>query len=265
MTAAMTSAELVDWPRYLTAGVLVMVRISGLFVFVPMFSSSAISLRLKGALTIALAWMLAPVVAAMPAVAGRAPRLVLDASSILGELSVGLVFGLSLMLLAEAMMFAGTLLGLQFSFGLVNLLDPNSKVETPVLSELLNWLLLLVMIGAGLDRAVLGALMRSFTTAPPGLVALNAHSCAGIAAMSGGIFLAGLQLAAPVMSATILTEIAVALMGRMSPQLPVMFVSIPLKTLVAYVVLMVSLSVWPRWIEGHFLHLLDAAQGLVSA
>ncbi len=69
---------------------------------------------------------------------------------------MGLVFGLSLMLLNEALTFAGTLLGLQFSFSLVNLLDPNSMIETPVLGQMLSWLGVLVIIGAGLDRSSVG-------------------------------------------------------------------------------------------------------------
>jgi len=52
--------------------------------------------------------------------------------------------------------------------------------------------------------------------------------------------------------------------GRMSPQLPVMIVSIPLKTLVSYGVLIGSLAVWPAWIERHFTALLDQAAKLVA-
>ena len=72
--------------------------------------------------------------------------------ALLGELGVGLLFGLSLMLLNEALTFAGTLLGLQFSFSLVNLLDPNSMIETAVLGQMLGWLGILVILGSGLDR-----------------------------------------------------------------------------------------------------------------
>ena len=69
---------------------------------------------------------------------------------------MGLVFGLSLMLLNEALTFAGTLLGLQFSFSLVNLLDPNSMIETAVLGQMLSWLGVLVIIGSGLDQKSAG-------------------------------------------------------------------------------------------------------------
>jgi flagellar biosynthetic protein FliR len=39
--------------------------------------------------------------------------------------------------------------------------------------------------------------------------------------------------------------------------------SIPLKTLMSYAVLVGSLAVWPWWIERHFTALLDAAGSLL--
>jgi flagellar biosynthetic protein FliR len=247
-----------DWPGYLSAGVLVLVRLSGLMVFAPIFSSGAIAPRIKAGFAVAMTFLLAPVVAAIPGA-----RAVLDAQAVLGELGVGVVFGLSLMLLNEALVFAGTMLGYQFSFSLVNLLDPNTMVETPVLGQMLNWLGVLVLLGAGLDRSLLMAVMRSFCTVPVGQAIVGARTGAALAAMMGGVFLAGVQLAAPVMAAALTVEMTVALIGRLSPQLPVMVMSIPLKTLASYVVLIASLAVWPGWIERHFTALLDVAAKLV--
>ena len=247
-----------DWPGYLSAGVLVLVRLSGLMVFAPIFSSGAIAPRIKAGFAVAMTFLLAPVVAAIPGA-----RAVLDAQAVLGELGVGVVFGLSLMLLDEALVFAGTMLGYQFSFSLVNLLDPNTMVETPVLGQMLNWLGVLVLLGAGLDRSLLMAVMRSFCTVPVGQAIVGARTGAALAAMMGGVFLAGVQLAAPVMAAALTVEMTVALIGRLSPQLPVMVMSIPLKTLASYVVLIASLAVWPGWIERHFTALLDVAAKLV--
>jgi flagellar biosynthesis protein FliR len=243
-----------DWPHYLAAAVLVMVRLSGLMVFAPIFSSPAIAPRIKAGFVFALTVLLAPAVASVP---GARPML--DGRALLGELSVGLVFGISLMLLSEALMFAGTLLGLQFSFSLVNLLDPNSMIETAVLGQMLNWLGMLVIIGAGLDRSLLAAMVRSFSVVPVGQAVMQAKTGLALVTMAGGIFLAGLQLAAPVLAAALAVEVAVGLAARLSPQLPAMVLSIPLKTIVSYVVLIGSLAVWPGWIERHFTALLGAA------
>jgi flagellar biosynthesis protein FliR len=248
-----------DWPQFVTAGMLVMVRLSGLMVFTPVFSSAAIAPRIKAGFVFAMTVLLAPAVAAVPNA-----RVILDTKGVLGELGVGLVFGMSLTLLTEAMSFAGILLGMQFSFSLVNLLDPNSRIETPVLGQMLNWLAILVMIGAGLDRTLLAAMVRSFSVVPVGQAVLLAKTGTALAAMAGGIFLAGLQLAAPVIAAALAVEVTIALVARLSPQLPAMVVSVPVKTLVSYVVLVASLGVWPGWIERHFAALLDAAGRLIA-
>ncbi|HEU5342635.1 flagellar biosynthetic protein FliR [Edaphobacter sp.] len=249
-----------DWSQYMTSAVFVLVRLSGLMVFAPVFSSQAISPRVKAAFVIAMTALLAPVVAVIPGA-----HTVLDMQGVLGELGVGLVFGLSLSMLMEALMFAGTVLGLQFSFSLVNLMDPNSMIETEVLGQMLNWLGILVIIGAGLDRSLLAAVVRSFRAVPVGQAVMQAKTGAALAMMAGGIFLAGLQLAAPVLAATLTVEVVVALVSRLAPQLPAMVLSIPLKTLVAYVVLIGSLAIWPGWIERHFTALLDAAGRLMAS
>jgi flagellar biosynthetic protein FliR len=248
-----------DWPQYMASALLVMIRLSSLMVFAPVFSSSAIAPRIKAGFVFAMTMMLAPVVAAIPDA-----RPVLDVMSILGELGVGLVFGLSLMLLNESLMFAGTLLGMEFSFSLVNLLDPNSMIETPVLGQMLSWLGVLVIIGAGLDRTLLAAVMRSFVFAPVGHAVVGAKTGAALFSMGAGVFLAGLQLAAPVIAAAATVELTIALIGRLSPQLPAMVIGVPLKTLTSYAVLIASLAVWPGWIERHFTSLLEAAGRLVT-
>ncbi|HEX9200058.1 MAG TPA: flagellar biosynthetic protein FliR [Acidobacteriaceae bacterium] len=256
----LTGQQIADWPHFLTAAVLVMVRISGVMVFAPIFSSAAIAPRIKAGFVIATTLLLAPVVGTLPQA-----RVELDMTGLLGELGVGLTFGLALSLIIETLMFAGQMLGMEFSFSLVNLMDPNSNIQTPVLGQLLSWMGLLVLIGAGLDRSLLAAVMRSFAVVPVGQAVVRAETGAALAAMSGGIFMAGLQLAAPVIAAALTVEIVVALVGRMSPQLPVMVVSIPLKTLMSYAVLIGSLAVWPTWIERHFTSLLNQAAKLVAS
>jgi flagellar biosynthetic protein FliR len=255
-----TYAQITDWPHVLTAGMLVLVRISGLMVFAPLFSSAAIAPRIKAGFAFAITALLAPAVGVLPQSHAE-----LSTSAILGELAVGLTFGFALTLLTESLLFAGQLIGMEFSFSLVNLLDPNSRIETPVLGQLLNWIGLLVLIGAGLDRTLLAAVMRSFAVVPVGQAAMKATTSAALADMAGGILLAGLQLAAPVIAAAMTVEVVVALVGRISPQLPAMVVGIPLKTLVSYGVLIASLAIWPAWIEARFTSLLDHAQRLVTS
>jgi flagellar biosynthesis protein FliR len=249
-----------DWPTFLSALTLALVRISGVVLFAPFFSSNALPTRTKAVFVLAVAYLLAPVVASLPSA-----RAEISFTAILGELAVGLVYGLSLAMLNEMLLFAGQIAGVQFSFSLVNLMDPSSPIETPLMGELFQLMGTLVLLAAGLDRILLASLVRSFRAVPLGTYALAPVTGLAIVRAAGGVFLAALELAAPVLAATMLVEIAVALMGRLSPQLPVMNLTVPMKTLTGFVVLSGSLALWPRFIEARFGGLLDMAERLIAS
>jgi flagellar biosynthetic protein FliR len=238
---------------------LALVRVSGMVVFAPFFSSTALPMRTKAVFVGAVAFLLAPLVATLPNA-----QLSLNFSALLGELSVGLVYGLTLTLLSEMLIFAGQIAGLQFSFSMVNLLDPTSQIQTPLLGDLFQLMGTLVIITAGLDRILLASMVRSFRVAPLGHFAMVPATSLEIVRAAGGIFLAAVELAAPVLAATMLVEIAVALMGKLSPQLPVMMLTVPMKTLTGFVLLTGSLALWPRFIEARFSGLLDLAERLIA-
>ncbi len=248
-----------DWSTYLAAMTLALVRISGVVVFAPFFSSTALPVRAKAVFVLAVVWLLAPLVATLPNA-----RADISFTAILGELAVGLVYGLTLALLNEMLLFAGQIAGVQFSFSLVNLMDPSSSIETPLLGNLFQLMGTLVLITAGLDRILLASLFRSFRAVPLGTYALAPATGLAIVRAAGGIFAAAVELAAPVLAATMLVEIAISLMGKLSPQLPVMSLTVPIKTLTGFVVLTGSLALWPRFIEARFSSLLDLAQQLIA-
>jgi flagellar biosynthetic protein FliR len=249
-----------EWSSFLSAMTLALVRISGMVAFAPFFSSTSLPLRTKAVFVGAVAFLLAPLVAALPNA-----RVSISFSALLGELAVGLVYGLALALLNEMLLFAGQLIGLQFSFSLVNLLDPNSAIQTPLLGDLFQLMGTLVVITAGLDRIMLASLVRSFRVAPLGTFALGPPATLVLVRAATGVFLAAVELAAPVLAATMLVEISIALMGKLSPQLPVMSLTVPMKTLTGFAILTGSLALWPRFIEARFAGLLDMAERLIAA
>jgi flagellar biosynthesis protein FliR len=248
-----------DWTQFLSALTLALVRVSGMVAFAPFFSSTALPMRAKAVFVGLVAWLLAPLVAVSPN--GQAS---LTFSAIVGELAVGLVYGLCLALLNEMLLFAGQIAGLQFSFSLVNLMDPASSIQTPLLGDLLQLMGTLVVITAGLDRILLASMVRSFRVVPLGAYAFAAPTAVAIVRAAAGIFLAAVELAAPVLAATLLVEVAIALLGKLSPQLPVMLLTVPLKTLTGFAVLIGSLALWPRFIEARFDALLDLAERLIA-
>jgi flagellar biosynthesis protein FliR len=251
---------MMDWTTFLSAMTLALVRVSGVIMFAPFFSSASLPIRTKAMFVGTVAFLLAPVVAALPQASVD-----ISFAALLGELAVGLVYGLTLALLSEMLLFAGQIVGLQFSFSLVNLMDPTSNSQTPLMGELFQLVGTLVVIAAGLDRILLASMVRSFHAVPLGQFALTQVSSGAITRAASGVFLAGVELAAPVLAATMLVEIAVSLMGKLSPQLPVMNLTVPIKTITGLLILSGSLALWPRFIEARFAGLLDLAERLIAA
>jgi flagellar biosynthesis protein FliR len=249
-----------DWSHFLSALLLALVRLSGMIAFAPFFASAALPTRMKALFVAALAFLLAPLVAALPNA-----DTTLGFASVVGELAVGLVYGLSLTLLNEMLLFAGQIAGLQLSFSLVNLLDPSSSIQTPLLGDMFQLMGSLVILAAGLDRILIASVVRSFRVAPLGGFALTQPTALALVQAAAGIFLAAVELAAPVLAATILVEVAVSLVGKLSPQLPVMSITVPLKTVTGFTILLGSLALWPRFVEARFSGLLDMAERLVAA
>ena len=258
MTSNEISATLNPWPTLLSGGVLTLCRLGGVVAFAPPFRGSNVPLRVRAVFVLALTWMAAPT-ATNRAHAG----LELSALGIASESMLGLLLGVGLSFLSEELLYAGSLMSISFSFSLATLLDPNSQAETDVLSTLLNWLGVLVLLAAGLHRVMLAAVLHSFSALPLGTFSASGAAGRALVEAASGIFFAGFQLAAPVLAAALLVEVAVGLAGRFAPGLPVQMLNVPVKTVVAYGTLAASLALWPGWIERHFTMLLDAAQRTV--
>lgn len=199
------------WTNFLAAMLLAFIRISGMIVFAPFFSSAALPVRTKAVFVGATAFLLAPLVVALPNA-----RSEITIIAVLGEIGVGLVYGLILSLLNEMLLFAGEIVGLQLSFSTVNLLDPTSPIQTPLVGTLFQLMGTLVLITAGLDRILLASIIRSFRAVPLGSYELAPVTARAMVQAAGGIFLAAVELAVPVLAATMLVEIAVALLSRRS-------------------------------------------------
>lgn len=258
-----TAPSHIDWNSLAPALALALVRVSAMIALAPFFSGRSIPSRTKAAFCLLVCVLLVPSTAVA---ASQGKPVELSFTGLLGEVAIGVLYGLTLSLFNEMLLLAGQIVGLQFSFSLVNLLDPASEIQTPLMGDLFQLMGTLVLITAGFDRVLLASMVRSLRVVPLGSFPLSniAASAKVLVPLLSGSFFAALELAAPVLAATILVEIAVALLGKLSPQLPVISLTVPLKTLTGFVLLIGSLALWPRFIEGRFSSLLDVAERLIA-
>jgi flagellar biosynthetic protein FliR len=224
------------------------VRIGGLMLFAPFFSSGSIPLQVKAGLTVALTALLYPVYGA-----ARLETSALGWVQVLtGEAVVGLLLGLTLQFIMEAAQMAGQFLGVQAGFSLVTILDPQTQADTPVISTFNQMLALLIFLELNVHHWLLRGLAASFVYLPPGSVILNLRVTTSLLQAAGAIWLVGLQIAAPVVVATLLIDVTLGFLAKSSPQIPILFLGLSIKTVVALTILSGTLIVWPRLFEHHF-------------
>ena len=81
---------------------------------------------------------------------------------------------------------------------------------------------------------LLRALADSFVLIPPGGFVMKGQLVQTVLELSGGMFVLALKIAAPVMAAIFMVELALALMGRAAPQMNLMTMGFPIKIAVGF-------------------------------
>ncbi len=229
-------------------GLAIGLRVGGLMSFAPFIGNASIPARIKAVFTLAITALLYPI-CPVPQVALTVVGLTRLA---LGEAVLGLGIGLCLQFIFEGAIMAGQLGGFQFAFSLVNVIDPTTNVDTPVLSVFHQLFALLIFLQLNVHHWLLRGIVKSFDYVPVGSVVLRLPMLKELFRDAGGLWLVGVQIATPILLSTILLDVAVGFLSKASPQMPAILLSIPLKSLVGYAILAATVGLWPVFFERHF-------------
>ncbi len=230
-----------------TAGfILVLARVTPLFVVAPLFSSRQIPARVRTIVACALAVGLTPVAMHGQHVPNDVPTLF---GLVFKELLVGLAFALSIALLFAAVSTAGTFLDMLVGFSFGATVDPLSGNQSAVLTQVYGLVALAVFVAIDGTSWIVSGLARTYDlvplTAAPDVAAL----ATGVLASFSTIFSSALEVAAPVLLAMVITDVAFGVVTRVVPQLNVFAVGFPVKVVVGLLVVGASLPFVSGWIS----------------
>jgi len=226
--------------------ILVLARVTPLFVVAPLFSSRQVPVRVRTIVACALAVGLAPVALHGQRVPDDALAL---GALIVKELFVGLAFALSLGLLFAAVSTAGAFLDMLVGFSFGSILDPLTGNQSGVLTQLYGLVALAVFVAIDGVSWIVAGLARTYDLVPL-TAAPNVRALAGgVLQTFTTIFSSALQVAAPVLLAVVITDVAFGVVTRVVPQLNVFAVGFPVKVVVGMLVVAASLPFVSGWIS----------------
>ncbi|MDK2784229.1 MAG: flagellar biosynthesis protein FliR [Bacillota bacterium] len=221
---------------------LLVARLGGFLTMAPFFGSRNIQPSLRFFLAFLFGLTFLPL---FPAAAYPEPGTLVQAAwLLLKEVLLGIVLGFAAGVFFSAFAVAGQILDLQIGFGIVNVFDPQSGVQVPLLGNLLYLMALIILLSTDGHYLLLHALWRSFEAVPPGGNWGGPGLVEEVVRATAVMFVAGIEIAAPVLGALFLADLALAIMARTMPQLNVFVVGLPLKAALGLGLLAVSLPAY---------------------
>jgi len=225
---------------------LTLMRIGGVFVFVPLpgFKSAVDTARvfLIAGMTIALA----PV---WPHPSPHTPA-GLFVLWMMSEAALGVGIGLAVAFALEAFVMGAQMVGIQAGFSFASTVDPFTQADSPVLIVLAQTAAALLFFASGLDREVLRIFAQSLVTYPPGAFVLTKKATDLVLLAGSTVFSVGLRLALPVIAAMLMVDISLSLLGRINSHLQLHTITFPVKMILALVLLGWIAMLFPALMRG---------------
>src|SRR6266481_7859461 len=243
----------------LTGPLVIGVRISGLMLFAPFFGNGAIPVRIKAILVLVITAVLYPVYSAQVGIV----TLTQWPGVIVRELVLGIAIGLATNFVFEAAQMAGAILGVQMGYSLVNILDPQTQVDTTVVALFHQSVAFLLFLQLDVHHWILRGIARSFEYLSPGAVNLSRGLTTELLHGVAGVLGTGLQIAAPVLAATLVADVILGFLGKASPQMPLMLLGPALKSMLGIGLLVTAIHYWPTLFDHYFTQSLGFTERLL--
>jgi flagellar biosynthetic protein FliR len=228
----------------------VLARVSGLVMTVPVFTGTEVPMQVRGLLSVAMALVLTPT---QWGVHWPAPTGVVDFAILLaGELLIGMVLGLGIVILLSGMQVAGQVIAQMSGMALAEVLSPGSDDQVPLFSGVLNMTALAVFVVIGGHRALIDGLLHTFVTLPVGQGGGGASMAQAALNLLGGSFFLAVRAAAPAMIALLLATLVLGLIGRTLPQLNILVLGFGINSMVVLATLSVSIGAVAMLVADYF-------------
>lgn len=216
---------------------LIFLRVTSMLYLFPVFSSAQLPHQVRlglGALIAFLVFRVIPV----PHLTGGAFELIIGASA---QVLLGVVVGFVASLVFTGIQFAGELIDLQVGFAIANVLNPQTQQNITIIGEFQLAIATLIFLVTNSHYFLLQGIAGSFNLVPLPYINLDPSVAGNLALFFGQSFLIVFKIAAPVVVALFLTNVALAFMARVAPQMNVFVVGLPLQVTVGFTMMIIAL------------------------
>lgn len=211
-------------------------RILGCIAVAPIFNHGAIPNRIKLGIGLMITLAIVPSVT-VPNIDVLSWQGLL---SLLEQFLIGISMGFVVRVFFTAIEMAGYLAGMSMGLGFASFYDPQTDGQSVSISQMMVILSMLVFLSLDGHLIVIATLAQSFQTMPisTGAWVLNAKQ---LALLGSHIFSQGLLIALPVVASLLITNMALGILTKASPQLNIFGIGFPITISVGLIMTLLSL------------------------
>ena len=254
MPTVLTNWSLLQFQSF----VLILMRVSPILFMMPVLSSRDMPNLLKIGLTLTVGLILLPLVKINPQFLPREPFQF--GSLMIAELMIGFILSLSVQIIFAGIQMGGELVSFEMGFSMASVVDPQSGVSTPVISQFIYFMSILIFLAMDAHHWFFRAVSQSFLLLAPGEIHLRAGLYSHLLNLTGSLFVIGVKLAAPVLAVMMFIKIAMGILAKAAPQVNILMASFPLTIGIGLLFLALSIELLLAYFEGLFQ---AAGKGLV--
>lgn len=240
-----------EFERWFSAGFIVFARLLGFIRFAPVFNRREINSIVKLALALLLTVMMTPLL--NPA---TPPREVSPMLLWVLNFAVGAIIGYIAQLLILAIEAGGDMINTQMGLSSAMVMDPTTNSQTSILSRMITLLGLCIFMQIGGMYWLFNALMRSFQIFPIYAVQIPLEQIINIDYLvktTSNVLYVGLQIASPILLATLGQDIILGVISKTAPQVNVFQLSFLFKPVFGAAIMIWILPMLVNVISDFFL------------
>lgn len=233
------SLEIVGLVLNLPVFAMVLSRLGGMIMWQPVLGGMAIPVQIRAVLVIGLATLVSPLVPTPETLPDTGGAIALALAS---EILLGVLIGMTVRMCFMGLQIGAQVVAQEAGLAFGRVADPSTGENQSVFSIMYVQLAAVVFLIVGGHRVLLALAIESFETIPLlGDRGLFLHGADLLVAALTQSFEIAIRTAAPTVLALFLVNIALGFVSRTVPQLNVIMLGFSIKSLVALVLLAISL------------------------
>jgi flagellar biosynthetic protein FliR len=213
-----------------------LMRISAMFVSMPVFSVKAAPARVRVILAGAVSFLVMPILPPLPQI-----EMMSYEGMMLGiqQVAIGLTTGYILQMIFAAVIFAGQGIAYGMGLGFASMVDPQNGQQVPVVAQIYMVLVTLLFLSLDGHLLLIKLLVDSFTTLPIGQI-FDLNDVWSIISWSGLIFSDGLLLSMPIVISLLIVNVMFGVASKSAPQLQIFSVGFPITLMIGMLIMWVT-------------------------